>query len=125
MSRLKKTKGDKRKIRHARVRAKISGTSIRPRLNVYRSLTSLSVQLVDDTTGKTLVGLSSKTQKVDGVEVGDRKGKVAISYVLGKIMAEKAKELNISSVVFDRGGFAFHGRVKAVADGARDGGLQF
>jgi large subunit ribosomal protein L18 len=125
MSRLKKSKQDQRKVRHARVRAKISGTSERPRLNVFRSLTSISLQLIDDATGKTLIGLSSKTQKTEGVDAGERKGKVAIAYVLGKIMAEKAKEQNISSIVFDRGGFAFNGRVKAVADGARDAGLQF
>ncbi len=125
MSRVKKSKQDQRRIRHARVRAKISGTSERPRLNVFRSLTSISVQLIDDVAGKTLIGLNSKTQKTDGVDAGERKGKVAIAYVLGKIMAEKAKEQNISSIVFDRGGFAFSGRVKAIADGARDAGLQF
>lgn len=125
MSRVKKSKQDNRRVRHARVRAKISGTSQRPRLNVFRSLTSISLQLIDDASGKTLIGLNSKTQKTEGVDAGDRKGKVAVAYVLGKIMAEKAKEQNISSIVFDRGGFAFTGRVKAVADGARDAGLQF
>ncbi len=124
MSRVK-TKQVKRKMRHARVRAKVSGTATTPRLNVFRSLLYVSIQLIDDQSGKTLVGLHSKTTKIEGIDVGERKGKVAIAYALGKIMADKAKELKITSVVFDRGGFTYQGRVQAVADGARDGGLIF
>lgn len=123
MNKAKGSRNMKRLRRKARVRAKVSGTASRPRLSVYRSLTAMYAQLIDDTTGKTLVGLSTKGMKA--TDAGERKGKVALSYTLGKALAEKAKEQKISSVVFDRGGFGYLGRVQAVADGARDGGLQF
>lgn len=120
----KRSKNQQRERRRARVRARISGTAERPRLNVFRSLLSTYVQLIDDVSGKTLIGLHSKT--AGSVEqAGDRKGKVSIAYGLGVLVAQKAKEMNITSIVFDRAGYAYHGRVKAVADGARDGGLTF
>lgn len=125
MSRQKKSRQQKRKHRHARVRAKISGTAECPRLNVFKSLRGVYIQLIDDVAQKTLIGLSSKTAPIDTVDAGERKGKVAVSYALGKLLADKAKEQNISTIVFDRGGFSYHGRIQAIADGARDGGLQF
>jgi large subunit ribosomal protein L18 len=115
------TRTQQRYRRHLRVRKKISGTHDRPRLVVYRSLKHIYAQLVDDTTGKTLCGVSdrSKDVKVDGG------GKVARGHAVGAAIAQRAKEIGISKVTFDRAGYRFHGRVKAVADGARKGGLEF
>ena len=104
--------------RHARVRAKISGTSARPRLSVYRSNRGMFLQLIDDEAGVTLASASS-------LEVKETGKKTEISLNLGKLIAEKAKAKKISLVVFDRGSYKYHGRVKAVADGAREGGLKF
>jgi len=84
----------------------------------------LYLQLIDDATGKTLASVNSKTDKVTG-DAGERSGKVASAYLLGKLLAEKAKTAKIETIVFDRGGYAYHGRVKAAAEGARDGGLKF
>ena len=86
-------------------------------------MASIYAQLIDDVEGKTLVAVHSKT--VDATDVGERKGKVAVAYTVGKAIAQKAKDAGITTVVFDRGGCLFAGRVKAVADGARDGGLTF
>jgi len=104
--------------RHARVRAKISGTNERPRLSVYRSNRAMFLQLIDDDAGVTLASASSLEVKAAGK-------KTEISLNLGKLIAEKAKTKKISVVVFDRGSYKYHGRVKAVADGAREGGLKF
>ena len=123
MNRKKGTRISRQK-RLARVRAKLSGTAKRPRLNVYRSLTSMYVQLVDDQKGKTLASVHSKKIDTKG-DAGERKGKVAVAYLLGKEIGAKAEELKIKSVVFDRAGCKYHGRVSAVADGARDAGLKF
>ena len=120
----KTTREQLRKRRHARVRARVSGTPDRPRLNVSRSLRGMYAQLIDDTTGKTLVSVDTKSKDLTG-DAGERSGKVAVSYLLGKTLAEKAKEQNITTTVFDRGGQKYQGRVQAVADGARDGGLVF
>ncbi len=114
----------KRERRRARVRAQISGTASRPRLNVFRSLLGMSAQLIDDEAGKTLVSANSKSDAKIG-DAGERKGKVAVAYLVGKALAEKAKAKGITMVVFDRAGYAYHGRVAALAEGARDGGLQF
>ncbi|MBT4153052.1 MAG: 50S ribosomal protein L18 [Candidatus Magasanikbacteria bacterium] len=119
----KLTREQQRRRRHARVRAKISGTAERPRICVSRSLIGMSIQLIDDASGKTLTSVNSK--KDASGDAGERKGKIAVAYQLGKALAQKAKDVNVTSVVFDRSGLAFHGRVKAAADGARDGGLQF
>ena len=113
----------KRLTRHRRIRARVSGTTERPRLNVFRSVKGMFAQLIDDTSGKTLVSASLK-EVVSG-DAGERSGKVAQSYLLGKKMAEKAQAAKVTAVVFDRGGYAYHGRVRAFADGARDGGLEF
>ena len=109
---------------HKKIRKKISGTPEKPRLSVYRSLNNIYAQIIDDTTGKTLVAVSSlaKDAKTDAKSI---KGKTNKSKLIGNILAKKALEKNIKQVVFDRGGFRYHGRVKALADGAREGGLVF
>jgi large subunit ribosomal protein L18 len=116
-----KTSADQRYRRHLRVRKKIAGTPERPRLVVFRSSKHIYAQLVDDERGLTLAGVADTSE---GVQV-DGKGKVARSFAVGKLIAAKAKEKGIAKVVFDRGGYQYHGRVKAVADGARKGGLEF
>ena len=118
------THRERRTRRHARVRAKISGTAARPRLSVTRTLRGLFVQLIDDAAGKTIVSVNSKKDAGKG-DVGERKGKVAVAYLLGKELAERAKAAKITEAVFDRSGHKYHGRVQATAEGARDGGLQF
>lgn len=107
--------------RHLRVRKKVAGTPERPRLVVFRSSKHIYAQLVDDQRGVTLAGAADTSE---GVSV-EGKGKVARSFALGRFIAAKAKEKGIAKVVFDRGGYQYHGRVKAVADGARKGGLEF
>jgi large subunit ribosomal protein L18 len=107
--------------RHLRVRQKVAGTGERPRLVVFRSLKHIYAQLVNDDLGVTLlaVGDSGKEIKVEGA------GKVARGKAVGKLLAEKAKAAGVTRVVFDRAGYRYHGRVQAVADGAREGGLEF
>lgn len=117
------TRGESRERRRIRVRTRLSGTAERPRLNVHRSLRGIFAQLIDDTNQKTLVSVHSKT--VEKGDAGERTGKTAIAYLVGKSLAEKAKAAGITVVVFDRAGYRYHGRVQAIADGARDGGLQF
>jgi large subunit ribosomal protein L18 len=112
---------DSRRRRHLRVRKKIEGTPERPRLVVFRSSKHIYAQVVDDQRGVTLVGAADSSE---GVQV-EGKGKVARSFALGRYIAAKAKEKGIAKVVFDRAGYQYHGRVKAVADGARKGGLEF
>lgn len=119
----KKNKNSLRQVRHARVRAKIIGTKTTPRLSVFRSLRSITAQLIDDTTGKTLCAVGGKEVKQEKIE--GKTGKSAQAYLVGKKIAEKALVLKISTVVFDRGGYKFHGRVQALAEGARAGGLKF
>ena len=114
-----------RKRRHVRVRARVIGTAERPRLSVFRSIRGMYGQLIDDSNSKTLVGISSTSDIDTTRDAGERKGKIKIAYLLGLTLAEQAKEKNITTVVFDRGGFSYQGRVAAFADGARDGGLQF
>ncbi|MDO9510027.1 MAG: 50S ribosomal protein L18 [Candidatus Magasanikbacteria bacterium] len=112
-----------RKIRHVRVRAIIKGTAERPRLSVFRGLKNMNLQLIDDTKGNTLCEIS--TVKVTPEKVEGKEAKVSLAYLAGKKLAELAKAKKISQIVFDRGGYRYHGRVAAVAEGARDGGLQF
>lgn len=116
-----KSREERRYRRHLRVRKKVHGTALRPRLVVYRSLKSVYAQLVDDDRGVTLLGVSDRSE---GVAV-EGEGKVARSKAAGKLLAEKARAAGITRVVFDRGGYRYHGRVRAVADGAREGGLEF
>ena len=113
----------RRVVRHNRLRSKISGTSQRPRLAVYRSISHIYAQLIDDVEGNTIASASSletgiKTQ-------AEESGKIPISKVVGESIGKKAKDKGISEIVFDRGGYKYHGRVKAVADGAREAGLKF
>ncbi|GAB4245367.1 MAG: 50S ribosomal protein L18 [Saprospiraceae bacterium] len=107
----------RRKI-HWRIRRKVAGTATKPRLNVYRSNKEIYCQLVDDVNGFTLAGATSLSSKLKGT-------KTEKAREVGKLIAEKAKALNIETVVFDRGGYLYHGRVKALAEGAREGGLKF
>ena len=116
-----KTQADRRARRHLRVRKRINGTAARPRLVVFRSSKHIYAQLVDDERGVTLVGAADTTE---GIQV-EGKGKTAKSFALGRLIAARAKDKGIAKVVFDRGGYQYHGRVKAVADGARKGGLEF
>ena len=116
-------KQKRRDRRRKRVRARVFGTSEKPRLNVFRGLHGTYAQLIDDAAGKTMAAVHSKKIEVKKVEVKDRKAKVAAAYLVGKALAEKAKAAGITMAVFDRAGYKYHGRVAAVADGARDGGL--
>ena len=113
-----------RKRRHVRVRAKVNGTPQRPRLNVFRSSAHIYAQVIDDTKGHTLVAASDLEATVLE-RVGEGATKVARAKAVGQVVAERAKEVGIDAVVFDRGGFLYHGRVRAVADGAREAGLTF
>lgn len=105
---------------HKRIRKSIKGTSNRPRLNVYRSNKEIYGQLIDDVAGKTLLAVSTKSPDLECSG-----NKVEQAKIVGKTLAEKAQGLSIEGVVFDRGGYLYHGRVKAFADGAREGGLKF
>jgi large subunit ribosomal protein L18 len=116
-----KTRGELRYRRHVRVRKNLAGSAERPRLVVYRSLKHIYAQLVNDDLGVTLVGVSDQSE---GLTV-DGKGKVARGKAVGKLLAGKAKDAGVTKVVFDRAGYRYHGRVQAVADGAREGGLEF
>ena len=113
-----------RSCRHRRVRKKITGSAERPRLCVYRSLKHIYAQMIDDTAGVTLLSASTQSQDVQGKLKADM-DKFAQSKVVGQVLGEKAQEQGIKVVAFDRGGYRYHGRVKALADGARASGLQF
>lgn len=117
-----------RKIRRThRTRTKILGTAIRPRLSVFRSLKHIYAQVIDDLKGKTLIqanDLEIKKAKME-TKKSDLKGKNFIAYQVGLLIAKRALEKDVKKVVFDRGSFLYHGRVKALADGAREGGLEF
>ena len=117
------SKNTLRKIRHNRVRKVLSGTASEPRLSVFRSLKGMTAQLIDDQAGKTLCYANSKEVKEKKAE--GKTHKVAVSYLLGKLLAEKAKTKGVTKAKFDRGGYRYHGRVQALADGAREGGLIF
>ncbi|MDO4900005.1 50S ribosomal protein L18 [Actinomyces sp.] len=116
-----KTKAVARKIRHQRVRKRVGGTPERPRLVVSRSNRHMVAQVIDDTIGHTLCSASTHEAAARGVEGH----KVGAARRVGELVAERAKALGIEKVVFDRGGFKYHGRVAAVAEGAREGGLEF
>ena len=117
--------GSKRSVsrsrRHSRVREKVTGTTARPRLVVFRSARHIEVQVVDDSVGKTLASASTMEADVRAVD-GDKTTK---AQTVGKLVGERAKDAGVTSVVFDRGGYRYHGRVAAVADGAREAGLEF
>ena len=113
---------ERRNRRRDRIRKKVSGTPEKPRMVVYRGLYNIEVQLVDDQSGHSLVGLSTRSQDLSKAKFDSR---VDQGREVGKVVAAKAREKGIEKVVFDRGGFLYHGIIKAVADGAREGGLQF
>ena len=112
-----------RKIRHRRVRRKISGTAERPRLNVFRSLRHIYVQVIDDTAGHTLAAASTVDKDVMAKLSGKNKKEQAV--IVGKVVADRAQAVGINEVIFDRGGYRYHGRIKALADAAREAGLKF
>lgn len=113
-----------RKRRHVRVRAKVHGTAARPRLNVFRSNAHMYCQVIDDVRGHTLAAASDLDDAVIE-KAGEGAPKAARAKAVGEVIAERAKAAGVDAVVFDRGGFLYHGRIKAVADGAREGGLKF
>ncbi len=116
-----KTHAERRYRRHLRVRQKVAGTAARPRLVVFRSLKHVYAQLVDDDQGKTLAAVSDLTKELER----EKPGKVGAAFAVGKLLAQRATALGVKKVVFDRAGYLYHGRVRAVADGARKGGLEF
>lgn len=115
-------KYERRQIRRYRIRNKVVGSAARPRLSVFRSSAHIYAQIIDDTTGNTLAQASSRDDVKSMVE---GKGKVGVSIAVGKLLAQRAKDKGVALVAFDRGGYLYHGRVKALADGARAGGLNF
>jgi large subunit ribosomal protein L18 len=115
-------KYERRQIRRYRIRNRVTGSEARPRLSVFRSAVHIYAQIVDDARGVTLVAASSRD---DVKALVEGKGKVGTSAAVGKLLAQRAKEKGISAVAFDRGGYLYHGRVKALADAAREGGLKF
>ena len=119
----------KKKIEHrsrlqVHIRKRVVGTTERPRLAVFRSLKHVYAQIVDDSTGKTILSVSDISKEVRD-QFKELKGQIALSKKVGELAAKKALEKNITQVVFDRGGYLYHGVVKAMADGAREGGLKF
>lgn len=135
---MKVAKKEKRYKRHKRIRAKIFGTEKRPRLSVFKSSKHIYAQLINDEKGKTLVAANDlelksprkvasrpRGRKVKSEEKEARTGKVDVAYKVGRLIAKKALEKKIEKVIFDRGGYQYHGRVKALAEGAREGGLKF
>ena len=111
--------------RHQRVRRKVMGTPERPRLVVHRSLKNIQGHLTDDLAGKVLIGASTLAPEIRALRSGEGGKKASLSKAAGKLLAEKAKAAGITRVVFDRGGYQYHGRVAAFAEGAREGGLEF
>lgn len=116
----KRTRSEMRKRRHRRVRSKISGTAERPRLNVFRSINQVYAQLIDDNKGHTIVSASSLDQ-----ELKTDVSRVARARLVGELLGRRAKKSGVKQVVFDRGGYRYLGRVKALAEGAREAGLDF
>lgn len=123
MNQKEKAKKRRERIRY-QIRKNIKGTSDKPRMVVYRSANHIYAQIIDDLNGKTILSVSTKSKDITGKLI-EAKGKIEVSKLIGKTAAEKALSQNISSVVFDRNGYLYHGRVKALADGAREGGLKF
>ena len=122
---LKKSRSLQRMRRHFRVRNKVRGSAERPRLVVFRSLKNIEGQLVDDDAHRTLIGLSTLNPELKDFSAEGENRRVEHAYAACKLLGERAKAQGIDTVVFDRGGYKYHGRVKAFADGAREGGLEF
>ena len=118
-----RTRSGRRLVRHTRVRRKVVGTAERPRLAVFRSLGHIYAQIIDDARGETLVAGSSLDDEIKTGRNG--KSKTDVAKLVGTVVGKRASEVGITAVVFDRGGYKYHGRVKALADGAREGGLVF
>jgi len=117
------TKEEKRQHRHSRVRKKILGTQVRPRMYVFKSLNHIYVQIIDDFEGRTLVAASSNDKELKGkIKTG---GNIEAAKTVGVLASKRAIEKGIKKIIFDRGGYPYHGRVKALAEAAREGGLQF
>ena len=114
---------EQRKKRHHRLRKKVEGTQERPRLNIFRSLTNIYAQVIDDVKGHTLVSASTIDREV-AAQIGDL-DRTGAAKLVGRVIAERAKAAGIDKVVFDRGGYKYHGRIKALADAAREAGLDF
>ncbi len=117
---MKLTKREKREKRKRKIRARVFGTKERPRLSVFRSNKHIYCQLINDEKGHTIISASDRELKNSKA-----KNKIEIAFEVGKLIAKKAKKLGIEKIVFDRGGYKYHGRVKALAEGAREGGLKF
>jgi len=122
---LRRSRHLQRRRRHYRVRRKVRGTAERPRLVVARSLKNIEGQIVDDDAGRTLLGLSTLCEELRGFSAEGGNPRIEHAFAAGKLLGEQARAQGIDTVVFDRGGYKYHGRVKAFADGAREGGLQF
>lgn len=122
---LRRSRHLQRRRRHYRVRRKVRGTAERPRLVVARSLRNIEGQVIDDDAGRTLLGLSTLCEELRGFTAESDNPRVEHAFAAGKLLGERAKAQGIDTVVFDRGGYKYHGRVKAFADGAREGGLEF
>jgi len=118
-------KKDARTRRHERIRKKVVGTTERPRLSVYRSLSHMYAQIIDDSMGGTIVAASSLDKEFKAKDKKASRGNVAAAKQVGELIAQKAFKKGIKKVVFDRGGYLYHGRVKALADAAREAGLEF
>jgi large subunit ribosomal protein L18 len=118
-----KSRTEQRERRHSRVRAHVFGTAARPRLNVFRSLAHIYAQVIDDAAGRTLVSASTVDKDLKARMAGKKKSEQA--KLVGQALAERARAKGVTQVVFDRGGYKYHGRVKALADGAREAGLEF
>ncbi len=125
LNKIRKNRRLQRTRRHLRVRRKIRGTAERPRLVVFRSLRNFEGQMVNDDTGETVMGISTLTPELKDFAPEGQNRKVEMAFAAGKLLAERAKEAGFETVVFDRGGYKYHGRVQAFADGAREGGLKF
>ena len=119
----KKSRSEVRVKKHDRMRNRFSGTAERPRLAVFRSNSHIYAQIIDDTVGKTLVAASTTEKAVK--EAIEKTNNIDAASYIGKLVAERAQEKNIKAVVFDRGGFLYHGKIKALADAAREAGLEF
>lgn len=118
-----KGRENKRKLRHTRVRKKVKGTSERPRLNVFKSLNHIYAQIIDDTADRTIVAASSNDKEMKGkMKTG---GNIEAAKMVGTLVAARAVGKGLKKVVFDRGGYIYHGRIKALAEAAREGGLEF
>lgn len=125
MSKKVKERESRRERRHRRVRRKVEGTTERPRLVVHRSLKHIQGQVVDDVTGKVLAGVSTLVPELKTERGNEEATKTSLSKAAGKLLAERAQKAGVKKVVFDRGGYVYHGRVAAFAEGAREGGLEF